>query len=102
MAKRLIENTVLTSIGDAIREKNGGSTTYKPSEMPDAIRAIETGGLDTSDATATSDEIIEGKTAYINGEKVTGTMTVNKFYTGSENPDSAVGEDGDLYLQKQS
>lgn len=38
----------LTGIADAIREKNGSSDTYAPSEMADAILAIEAGGGNAS------------------------------------------------------
>lgn len=38
-----IDDSNLTAIGNAIRAKNGATTTYKPSEMAAAISAIETG-----------------------------------------------------------
>lgn len=44
MSKVLVNETSLTAIGNAIRDKNGKSDKYKPSEMAAAIGAIETGG----------------------------------------------------------
>lgn len=44
MALKTINDTNLSAIAAAIREKNQTTTTYKPSEMADAIKAISTGG----------------------------------------------------------
>lgn len=44
MAKKLYEESNIQAIANAIREKNGETTTYKPSEMAAAITAITTGG----------------------------------------------------------
>lgn len=45
MANLLVEKESLKDIADAIRAKNGSSTTYKPSEMAGAISAIPSGGI---------------------------------------------------------
>lgn len=44
MAKKLYEESSVQAVANAIRAKNGETTTYKIAEMPDAISAIEAGG----------------------------------------------------------
>lgn len=44
MSKYVIEDTTLSSIADAVREKTGGTELIKVSELPSAIAAIESGG----------------------------------------------------------
>ena len=65
--------TIFTNIANAIREKKGTTTKYLPENMSTEILTIET-GIDTSDATATPNDILLDKTAYANNEKIVGTI----------------------------
>lgn len=55
--------------------------------------------ITTTDANATTSEIISGKTAYVNGSKVTGTLVTQNYYSGTSDPTSSLGNNGDLYLK---
>ena len=67
-AGQLLTFTALDSNGKAI-------TRYKDSNGAFGTLTGGGGGLDTSDATATEDDILLGKTAYAQGEKLTGTAS---------------------------
>lgn len=57
---------------------------YKAHDRSGAvITGTCTFNADTSDATATADEILLNQTAYANGEKITGTMPNNGAVTGT-------------------
>ena len=99
MAKYSIEDTTLTSIGDAIRAKEGSTGAIPVSDIPSRIAAIQT-GADVSGVTATEVDVVAGKVFVdASGAEKTGTLVVQTYYYGSSAPSSDLGADGDLYLK---
>lgn len=58
MSKKLYEETDIQSIANSIREKNGLTTTYKVSEMAQAIKDIPSGSSGSDDSVLNS--LIDG------------------------------------------
>ena len=56
--------------------------------------------LDVSNDTVTANTLLSGYTAHDNsGTQVTGAVVFVTYYTGSTDPASSLGNDGDIYLK---
>ena len=56
--------------------------------------------VDLTTDSVTAAKLLNGETAHDKaGNKVTGSVIVQKYYTGSSAPAASLGADGDLYLK---
>lgn len=56
--------------------------------------------IDLTSDTVQADKVLAGYTGHKkDGSSFTGTVTFSKIYTGSSNPSSSLGNNGDIYLK---
>lgn len=89
MSDYLIKEQTLTDIADAIREKTRSAAKLNPEAMDEAIDNIITLAEGSNDANAVDADLLTGKTAYVNGNKITGTMANNGAVSKSITPSTS-------------
>lgn len=59
--------------------------------------------IDLTEDTVTAATLVSGTTAHkADGTTVTGSLVIQRYYTGSTDPSSSLGNNGDIYLKVAS
>ena len=91
-----MSNQLQDNLNAILQDKN---TNLKPENLKEGVTCLGVegtmdSGIDTSDATATANDIINPKTAYVNGEKIIGSIMptyediIEETYTNNEFDDT--------------
>lgn len=93
MAQVLVNDSSLSAIADAIREKLDVETTYLPSQMAGAIESIETGGTELT----SEDEgkvVVESSGEYVLAAQTSRSISSNGTYDTTTNDEVTVSVQG--------
>lgn len=100
-----IGNKKIGSVG--VLFQNGDTSMLRSENVKTGVSILGIEGTFTDDSSlssgeyaATSSEILTSYSAFINGEKIEGNLTVQNYYTGTTEPSSSLGKNGDIYLKK--
>jgi hypothetical protein len=92
--------------GVSVMFVEGDGSSIQPENIKTGVNILGTVGTYTGTGTqttgytlATSNDIVEGKAAWVNGSEVLGTVVINSYYYGSSDPSNSLGVDGDIYLK---
>lgn len=56
--------------------------------------------MDITDTTAVADKVLSGYSFYsASGTKTSGSLNIVTYYTGTTDPSSSTGSNGDIYLK---